>query len=158
MLEECWMKVYIVCICHPTCFIQHANPFVLSFNVKSKMATDMFLPVILSKFVDSNDEKPRRCKTREWIKWRHQLGSVQNIVKELIVEDRHAFSGWHLRICFGWVWRTSKLLGRRSELSSLLFKLILIRCVSFFYCYNLQSVLVLLNHSKFEVLTFEMTS
>ena len=130
------MKVYIVCICHPTCFIQHANPFALSFNVKSKVATDIFLPVILSKFVDSNDEKPRRGKTWEWIKRRHQLGSVQNIIKELIVEDRYAFSGWHLKICFGWVWRTSKLLGRWSEFSSLLFKLISIWCVSFFYCYN----------------------
>ena len=39
------MKVYIVCTCHPTSFIQHASPFILSFNVKSKMATDMLLPV-----------------------------------------------------------------------------------------------------------------
>ena len=68
MLEECWMKVYIVCTCHPTCFIQHASPFILSFDVKSKMATDMLLPAILSELVDSNDEKPRRGKTREWDK------------------------------------------------------------------------------------------
>ena len=67
MLEECWMKVYIVCTCYPTCFIQHAGPFILSFNVKSKMVTDMVLLVILSKVVDSDDEKPRRGKTREWI-------------------------------------------------------------------------------------------
>ena len=83
--------VYIVCTCHPTCFIQHANPFIFSFDVKSKMATYMLLPVILSELVDSDDEKPRRGKTREWIKQRHQLGSFQDIIKELIVEDRYAF-------------------------------------------------------------------
>ena len=64
------MKVYIVCKCHPTCFIQHASLFILSFVVKSKMETDML--------VDSHDEK---------------LGWVffQKIIKELIVEDRYAF-------------------------------------------------------------------
>ena len=53
------------------------------------MATDMLLPVILSELVDSDDEEPG--KSREWIKWRHQLGSSQNIIVELIVEDRYAF-------------------------------------------------------------------
>ena len=67
MLKECWMKVYIVCTCHPICFIKHASPFNLSFNVKSKMATDMLLPVILSELANSDDEKSRRDKTREWI-------------------------------------------------------------------------------------------
>ena len=67
MLEECWMKVHIVSTCHQTCFIQHSRPFILPFNVKSKMATDMLLPVILSETVDSDDEKPHRGKTREWI-------------------------------------------------------------------------------------------
>ena len=61
---ECWMKVCIVCRSHPTCFIQHASPFIPSFNFKSKMATDMLLPVILPELVDSDDEKPRRGKTR----------------------------------------------------------------------------------------------
>ena len=69
------MKVYIICTCHPTCFIQHASPLILSFNVKSKMVTDMLLPVVLSELVGSDDEKPPRGKTREWIKGRHQLGS-----------------------------------------------------------------------------------
>ena len=85
------MKVYIVCTCHPMCFIQHASPFILSFDVKPKTVTDMLLPVILSELVDSVNEKPRRGKTSEWIKWRRQLGSFQSIIKELIVEDRHAF-------------------------------------------------------------------
>ena len=63
MLEECWMKVYVVCTCRPVCFIQHTSQFILSFNVKSKMVTDMLLPVILSELVNSDDEKPRRGKT-----------------------------------------------------------------------------------------------
>ena len=58
------MKVCIVCTCHPTCFIQHAT-FILSFDVKSKVAKDMLLPVILSELVDSDDEKPPRCKTHK---------------------------------------------------------------------------------------------
>ena len=61
------MKVYIVCTCHPTSFIQHANPLTLSFNVKSKMTTDMLLPVILSELVDYEDEKLGLAKTLEWI-------------------------------------------------------------------------------------------
>ena len=58
------MKVYIVCT---WCVIQHASPFILSLNVKSKMTTYILLPVILSELVDSDDEKPRRGKTQEWI-------------------------------------------------------------------------------------------
>ena len=58
------MKVYIVCT---WCVIQHASPFILSLNVKSKMTTYILLPVILSELVDSDDEKPRRDKTQEWI-------------------------------------------------------------------------------------------
>ena len=85
------MKVYIICTCHPICFTQHASPFVLSFDVKSKMATDVLLPVIISELVDSDDEKPCRGKTREWIKQWQQLGSFQNTIEELIVEDRVAF-------------------------------------------------------------------
>ena len=61
------MKVFIVCTCHPTSFIQHANPLTLPFNVKSKMATDMLLPVMVSELVDSEDEKLRLGKTLEWI-------------------------------------------------------------------------------------------
>ena len=61
------MKVYIVRMCHPTCFIQHSSPFILLLNIKSKMATDMLLPVVLSELEDSDDEKPRLGKTREWI-------------------------------------------------------------------------------------------
>ena len=56
------------------------------------MKMKMHLPVILSEFVDPDDKKPRRGKTREWIKRRQQLNSFQNIIKELNVEDRCAFN------------------------------------------------------------------
>ena len=81
MLEECWMKVYIICTCHPTCFIQHVSPFILSLDVKSKMATDMLLPVILSELVDSEDENPRRGKTQEWDKTET---SIQFVIVKLL--------------------------------------------------------------------------
>ena len=102
MLDKSLYRLYV----SPNIFIQEASPFILSFDIKSTMATDMLLPVILSELVDSDDEKPRRTKTREWIKRRHQLGSFQNIIKELIVEDRYAFkemfqmSVQRLRNCF----------------------------------------------------------
>ena len=51
----------------------------------------MLLPVVLSELVDSDNQKPPRGKTGEWIKQRHQLGSFQNIIKQVIVEDQYAF-------------------------------------------------------------------
>ena len=60
------MKIYIVCTFHPICLIEYANPLILSFNVKSKMTTDMLLVVILPELLDS-EHKPRRGKTWEWI-------------------------------------------------------------------------------------------
>ena len=51
----------------------------------------MLLPVVLSELVDSDNQKPRRGKTVEWIKQRHQLGSFHNIIKQVIVEDQYAF-------------------------------------------------------------------
>ena len=66
MLNKCcrnvgWKFVSVVRV------IQHASPLTFSFNVESKLTTDMLLPVILSELVDSADEKLRRVKTREWI-------------------------------------------------------------------------------------------
>ena len=46
------------------------------------MATDMH---------DSDDERPSRGKTREWLKRRSELGAYSTIVKELIIEDRLGF-------------------------------------------------------------------
>ena len=71
MLEECWMKVYIICACHSTCFIQYPSSYMLSFCIKSNMVTDMLLPVILSELLESDAGKPHQSKTRQWIKQRH---------------------------------------------------------------------------------------
>ena len=55
------------------------------------MTSDMLLPIILSELVDSDDERPRRGKTREWIRRRRQLGLYGTLIKELIIEDRLSF-------------------------------------------------------------------
>ena len=47
--------------------------------------------MVLTKLVDSHDEKPRRGKTREWIKRRRESGYFQNIFQELKIEDRMDF-------------------------------------------------------------------
>ena len=52
------------------------------------MASDMLLPIILSELVDSDDERPRSGKSREWIRRRSQLGLYETLIKELIIEDR----------------------------------------------------------------------
>ena len=41
--------------------------------------------------MDSDDERPRRGKTREWIRRRSQLGLYETLIKELIIEDRLSF-------------------------------------------------------------------
>ena len=45
----------------------------------------------MDELMDSEDEKPRRGKTRNWIKRRHERGYVNNIIQELRVEDRFGF-------------------------------------------------------------------
>jgi len=57
------------------------------------MATDMQMlyPCLLLELFDSDDEKPCRGKTREWVKRRSELGAFATIVNELIVEDRFGF-------------------------------------------------------------------
>ena len=55
------------------------------------MASDMLLPIILSELVDSDDERPRTGKTREWIRRRSQLGLYKTLIKELIIEDPLSF-------------------------------------------------------------------
>ena len=56
------------------------------------MATgDIVMVVVLNELVDSDDEKPRRGKTRDWIKRRKEKGYFNNIVKELKIEDRFGF-------------------------------------------------------------------
>ena len=59
---------------------------------KFKMATgDIVMLVVLNELVDSDGEKPRRGKTRDWIKRRKEKGYFNNIVKELKIEDRFGF-------------------------------------------------------------------
>ena len=41
--------------------------------------------------MDSDDEKPTRGKTRDWVKRRRDKGYFTNIIKELRVEDRFGF-------------------------------------------------------------------
>ena len=47
--------------------------------------------VVLTELVDSNEEKPRRRKTREWIKKKRESGYFQNKFQELKVEDQMTF-------------------------------------------------------------------
>ena len=49
--------------------------------------------MVLNELMDSDDEKTTRGKTREWVKSREQSGYLNNIVKELKVEEG----------CFGWM-------------------------------------------------------
>ena len=73
MLEECWMKVCVVCMSNPTC------KSIYSF--------------IWCKIIDGDrhafsSDTIRVC----WdIKWRHELGSFQNIIKKHIAGDQYAF-------------------------------------------------------------------
>ena len=47
--------------------------------------------IVLAELVDSDDEKPRRGKTREWIKRRRERGYHHNIFQELKAEGRMGF-------------------------------------------------------------------
>ena len=135
MLKNCWRKVYIFCKCHPTCFFRHAGSFILSFNVKSEMATDMLLSVILSELVDSDDENTRRGKTLKWIRFLRPffffcfLCTLSLIcLPFLLSSTSSAASFYSSPFC-------SCNLDRWPESSLLLFKLISIWSAWFFYCY-----------------------
>ncbi|XP_057310235.1 uncharacterized protein LOC130648216 [Hydractinia symbiolongicarpus] len=49
------------------------------------------LLILLNELVHSDDEKPTRRKTREWIKMRDHIGYFSCIIKELKIEDRFGF-------------------------------------------------------------------
>ena len=53
--------------------------------------TSAALVLAFNELIDSDDEKPTRGKTREWVKRREQSEYFNNIVKELKVEDRLGF-------------------------------------------------------------------
>ena len=63
MLEES-LKICIVCTCHPTCKSIHSF-----IQCQIKDGDGHSFPVILSEIVDSDVEKSRRGKTREWIRF-----------------------------------------------------------------------------------------
>lgn len=52
---------------------------------------DLAAVIVLNELIDSDDEKPTRGKTRQWIRRREERGYFTNIIQELIVEDRHGF-------------------------------------------------------------------
>ena len=52
---------------------------------------DLVTLVVLNELMDSDDEKPQRGKTRNWIKRRHERGYFNNIIQELRIEDRFGF-------------------------------------------------------------------
>ena len=53
--------------------------------------TSLALVVVLNELMDSDDEKPCRGKTRQWVKRRRESGYFTNIIQELKVEDRMGF-------------------------------------------------------------------
>ena len=59
-------------------------------NISEKISAALVL--VLNELMDSDDEKPTRGKTREWVKRREQCGYFNNSVTELKVEDRLGFS------------------------------------------------------------------
>ena len=59
---------------------------------------DLVTLVVLNELMDSDDEKPQRGKTRNWIKRRHKRGYFNNIIQELRIEDRFG-----LEKCLEWM-------------------------------------------------------
>ena len=55
------------------------------------ISTEAITAVLLFELADSDDEKPKKGKTREWVKRRGGKGYFSNIVKELRIEDRQGF-------------------------------------------------------------------
>ena len=158
MLKNCWRKVYIFCKCHPTCFFRHAGSFILSFNVKSEMATDMLLSVILSELVDSDDENTRRGKTLKWIRFLRPFFFFCFLCTLSLI-CLPFFAIFDFFYC---IFLFFPILFLQFRQVARIFVAAVqthfdLKCMIFFIAIILQSVLVLLNHSKFEVLTFEIT-
>ena len=54
-------------------------------------AEDIATVFVLNELLDSDDEKPKRGKTRKWIKRPKERGFFTNIIQELVLEDRNGF-------------------------------------------------------------------
>ena len=72
-------------------FIQHAKHKDISFIRILKMADSALMVVVLNELVDSDDEKPTRGKTRNWVKRREEKGYFSTIIKEIRMEDSCGF-------------------------------------------------------------------
>ena len=81
---------FSICAASSTCFIKHSNAQESPFILYIKMA-DLVTLVVLNELKDSDDEKPQRGKTRNWIKRRQERGYFNNIIQELRIEDRFGF-------------------------------------------------------------------
>ena len=44
------------------------------------MADNVLLPVVLSELIDSDNEKPRRGETRNWLKRREEFGIYHTLI------------------------------------------------------------------------------
>ena len=79
---------FSICAASSTRFIRHSNaqesPFILYFKI-----ADLVTLLGLNELMDSDDEKPQREKTRNWIKRRHERGN--NTIQELRIEYRFGF-------------------------------------------------------------------
>ena len=82
------MKNYVF---HMTHFLVCTRSSNIPSNIPTLKKTSAALVLVLNELMDSDDEKPTRGKTREWVKRREQSRYFNNIVKELKVEDRLGF-------------------------------------------------------------------
>ena len=77
---------FSICAASSTRFIKHSNaeesPLILHFKIANLMTL-----VVLNELMDSDDEKPQRGKTRNWIKRRHERGYSNNIIQELRIRS-----------------------------------------------------------------------
>ena len=62
-----------------------------SFENKMAESAELATLLLLNELLDSDDEKPTRGPTRDWVKRRREKGYFNNIVKELRLEDRVGF-------------------------------------------------------------------
>ena len=84
---ECWIKkttkISAKCICaiYPTstCMFIH-------WQFKMAEADDFAIMILLNELMDSDDEKPKRGKTRKWVKRRKEGSFFTNIVEELVLQ------------------------------------------------------------------------
>lgn len=59
------------------------------YNCKLTMETEQSaMLVVLSRLIDSDNEKSTSRKTRSWVKRRGVGGYFNNVIRELMIEDR----------------------------------------------------------------------